>query len=168
MPGDQAVVPVRFDKLTPAQDFLVAPLPEGLAVVDAAPGRCEARVMEMSVCIENTSVVDVTLERGDVVAAVVPEGDPGALVAGSEDLGKDDSGKEPKPVEAQGEGVSEGAHGQARSGPREKRRRARKTERKEVVAATAQVGAAPVSEAAPRWRSLVIALLMAGVATTRG
>ena len=67
--------------------------------------------------------MDVTLERGDVVAAVVPEGDPGALVAGSEDLGKDDSAEEPQPVEAQGEGALEGPHGRAREGPRKKRRR---------------------------------------------
>ena len=107
------MVPVRFDKQTPAQDFMVAPLPEGLAVVDAAQGRCGARVMEMSVCIENTSVVDVTLERGDVVAAVVPEGDPGALEARSEDSRNEfGSAERLGPVEAQGEGVSKESHGQ--------------------------------------------------------
>ena len=61
----------------------------------------------------------------------------------------------------------EGPHGQAPVEPRGKGRRARKTKRREVVAATGQVGAAPASEAAPRWRSLVLALLLAGVAAVR-
>ena len=59
-------------------------------------------------------------------------------------------------MEAQGEGALEGPHGRAREGPRKKRRRARNAERKEVVAAAVQVGAAPASEAVPRWRSLVV------------
>ena len=71
-PGDQAVVPVRFDKLTPDEDFGVSPLPKELAVIDATPGRCQGGVMEMSLCVENTDVVDVTLERGAVVASVEP------------------------------------------------------------------------------------------------
>ena len=71
-PGDQAVVPVRFDKLTPDEDFGVSPLPKELAVVDATPGRCQGGVMEMSLCVEITDVVDVTLERGAVVASVEP------------------------------------------------------------------------------------------------
>ena len=37
-PGDQAVVPVRFDTPTPARDFTIAPLPDSLAVVEALPG----------------------------------------------------------------------------------------------------------------------------------
>jgi hypothetical protein len=69
-PGDQAVIPVRFDKPTPKSDFMLAPMPGELAVVDALPGKCGADVMEMSMCIENSGVVDVTLERGDVVATV--------------------------------------------------------------------------------------------------
>ena len=42
-----------------------APVNGGMDVelVDALPGRCEARAMEMSVCIENAGVMDVTLEQ---------------------------------------------------------------------------------------------------------
>ena len=76
-PGEQAVVPVCFDKLTPAEDFVVGPLPDGLAVVGALPGACSGSVQEMSLCVENLSVVDVTLERGDVVATVVAGAAPG-------------------------------------------------------------------------------------------
>ena len=39
-PGEQAVVPVRFDKLPPAEDFLVEPLPEQLCPVAALQGLC--------------------------------------------------------------------------------------------------------------------------------
>ena len=33
-PGEQAVVPVRFDKAPPTQDFMVESLPEGLSVLE--------------------------------------------------------------------------------------------------------------------------------------
>ena len=88
-PGDQAVVPVRFDKPTPACDFMVAPLPDSLAVVDALPGPCSALVTEMSLCVENTSVVDVTLERGDVVATVMVDAAEGPGKGPGEGPGKD-------------------------------------------------------------------------------
>ena len=39
-PGDQAVVPVRFDKAPPAEDFLVESLPGGLCALEVLPGLC--------------------------------------------------------------------------------------------------------------------------------
>ena len=70
-PGEPAFVPIRFDKLPPEKDFLVEPLPERVSVVEAIPGRCEGGTKELSLCVVNSSSVDVTLDRGDIVAAVV-------------------------------------------------------------------------------------------------
>ena len=72
-PGDQAVVPVRFDKAPPTQDFMVESLPEGLCALEVLPGLCPGGVKELPLCLANCGVTDVTLDRGDVVATVVPE-----------------------------------------------------------------------------------------------
>ena len=80
---------MRFDKPTPACDFMIAPLPDSLAVVEALPGPCGALVTEMSLCVENTSVVDVTLERGDVVATVMVDAAEGPGKGPGEGPGKD-------------------------------------------------------------------------------
>ena len=64
-------MPVRFDRETPAEDFWIDRLPRKLRVVDAVPGPCPGKVRETSICLENSGVTDIALERGDVVATVV-------------------------------------------------------------------------------------------------
>ena len=64
-PGDQAFVPVRFDRAVPKEDFWVASLPDKLKIVHAVPGPMDGGKIEQSLALDNSSVVDVAVGGAD-------------------------------------------------------------------------------------------------------
>ena len=75
-PGEQAMVPCRWDKPVPAHDFGCASLSMLDSKVEALPGVCLGGQADIMLCVENTTGLDAVLTRGDVVATAgpVPEG----------------------------------------------------------------------------------------------
>ena len=75
-PGEQAMAPRRWDKAVPLHDFGCAGLGTLENKVEVLPGVRPGGKVDIMLCLENTSPLEVTLERGDVVAAAgpIPEG----------------------------------------------------------------------------------------------
>ena len=75
-PGEQAMVPCRWDKAIPEHDFACASVESLGTKIEVIPGLCAGGVSDVMLCVENSGELDVSLTRGDVLAAAgeVPEG----------------------------------------------------------------------------------------------
>ncbi len=87
-PGDQAVVPIRWDKAVPNQDFMSVPVEPELCALEALTGVCPGGQQAISMCVENTGVMDVTLDRGAMIACVAERSLP--LADGERGMATDD------------------------------------------------------------------------------